>query len=103
MEDHGCRPDETKTGRRFDSAVAAALFSRRTAALRTGEMVSRRIAAALGLELLLAARWATDLVRSRAVCRRARDLLLWLGRSQSVCLRAGRAAGPGAGAGDPGL
>ena len=49
-------PGKRQRGRRPAAAAARPLRAGRAAALRTGQVVSRRIAAALGLRLLLAAR-----------------------------------------------
>src|SRR4029453_6931561 len=58
------------TGRDPDQASEAAVCTRRSAAFRTRQMVSRRIAAALVARLLVAARRRADLERRLAHRRR---------------------------------
>ena len=67
-------------GRAAARSPARALRARRPAALRTGQMVSRRAAAALGAELLLAQGRRADVARSRS-CSRVPDTTTTSGRT----------------------
>ena len=59
----GARADQARPRRRTDPAAARPLRAGRLAALRPGQMVSRRAAAALGLRAVLAPRRRADLAR----------------------------------------
>ncbi len=56
MELRRARPQQAQAGRRAAAPAARPLRPRRSAAFRTGQVVSRRAAAALGARLLLAER-----------------------------------------------
>ncbi len=71
--EHRCaRPDQARPRRRPDPQAARPLCARRAPALRPGQMVSGRAAAALGVRALLAARRQADLARRRAARDRDR-------------------------------
>ena len=59
-------PDQARPRRRPDPPAARPLRARRAAALRPGQMVSGRAAAALGVRAVLAPRRQADLARRRA-------------------------------------
>ena len=71
MDDRRRRPDETRLRRRADPALARSLRAGRHAALRARQMVSGRIAAALGVRALLARRRHAAVARRRT--HRARN------------------------------
>ena len=58
----------------FSPAASRPIRARRAAAFRTRQVVSRRAAATLGAELLLAQRWRPDLGRSVPVRRRSSEV-----------------------------
>jgi uncharacterized protein (DUF2126 family) len=61
----------TKRARRASCSASCATASRGRAAFRPGQVVSRRAAAALGAQLLLAQGRRADLARPRSLCRGA--------------------------------
>ena len=65
--EHGCgRPDQARARRRADPPAARPFRARRAPALRPGQMVSGRAAAALGVRALLAHGRQADLAQRRA-------------------------------------
>ena len=74
VEHRGRRTDEARVRGRPDPAPARALRAARPAALRPGQVVPRRAAAALGLLLVLAPRREAAVARRRARRRRAQGL-----------------------------
>src|ERR1041384_1955476 len=61
MEHDRARPEETRVSRHVDQTVATTVRPGRLVAVWAGQMVSGRIVAALGVELLLAARRRANL------------------------------------------
>src|ERR1700733_12045320 len=107
MEHRGARAEKTRPRRRADPAPARSFRAGRLAALRSGQVVSRRAAAALGLCALLAPRRRADLARRQPDRPRDRRQAVVARRRQTLrrgdCrtpgnhggLRAARLRGPG--------
>ena len=89
MEHGGARSDQAYPRRRTDPPAAQSLRAGRPAALRPGQMVSRRAFAALGVLAVLAQRRRADLARSGA--DRARS-----GDATAACARRTQSVSPSA-------
>jgi hypothetical protein len=72
MEHRRPGPDQARPGQRAGAQAARRIRAGRLPALRPGQVVPRRAAAALGAVDLLARRRPADLARPQPVCRRAR-------------------------------
>ena len=72
MEHRRPGPDQARPGQRAGAQAARRIRPGRLPALRPGQVVPRRAAAALGPVDLLARRRPADLARPQPVCRRAR-------------------------------
>src|SRR6266446_5013925 len=90
MEPDRHRPEQTPFGGRLDQAPQTPIDQRRIAALWPGQMVPRRIAAALEFGVLLAQRRPASVERRVLVCRRIEKLWLPGKTRRTIHLRPGR-------------
>ena len=89
--------DQAETGQGTVVAIARAFCTRRTGALRPGQMVSRRADATLGAGVLLAHRPGCSVEGQKPVCESKRRLRFWHGGCRKICHRALHAPGAGDG------